>query len=140
MRNLVAPFIALALFSSACSTPNQTLTAQVAVMLATDRVVKDRPDRAAKAVAIADDVLKLAGSDTASTVSALMLVVRAKIDWNELTAVEVMSVNLLLAAIETELNNRINVGQIPADQVYKVALVASWVKLAAQPYVPTPSA
>jgi len=134
---LAAATAILTLLVCACQTPTQTLGAQIAVMLATEQVVKDHPERAAKVVSIADHVAALAAGDTASTVSLLMAVVRGKIDWTKLTPTETTAVNLLLAAIETELTSRIDLGQIPADQVYKVALVAGWVKLAAAPYVAT---
>ena len=137
---LFAPVLVLQLLFglAGCQNSTQTLAAQFGVMLATEKVVKDHPERAAKAVAIAEEVAKLAAGDTASTVSMLIGVVRARIDWTKLTPTEATAVNLLLAAIETELNNRVNTGQVPADLVYKVGVVASWVKLAAQPYAPAP--
>lgn len=136
MKKIIASFaVLLALGFNACSTPNQTLGAQIAVMLATDQVVKNRPDRAAKAVAIADEVIALSKGDTATTVDMLIGLVRAKIDWSKLTPTEQTAVNLLLATIKTELEQRIQIGQIPADQLWRVALVAEWIKLAAAPYL-----
>ena len=140
MKQIATSFLVLALLFGGCTSTDKStvvpIVAQLGVMIATERVVKDHPDRAAKAVAIADEVTALAGDETVSTVSLLMGVVKAKIDWTKLTPTEQTAVRILLAAIETELNNRIQAGDLPADQVYKIALVASWVKAAAEPYAP----
>lgn len=125
-----------ALCVAACKTPVQTTAAQVAVMLATERVVRGEPDRAAKAVAIAKQVEELAAGDTASTLDVLFALVTTRIDWQRLTPTEASAVNLLLAAIRTELEERIGGGAIPVDQLWRVAVVARWIRQAAAPYAP----
>lgn len=117
-----------------CKTPGQTVAAQVAVMLATDRVVQGHPDRAEKAIAIADEVSQLAAGDTSATVGAVVALVRARIDWTKLNPNEVTAVNLLLAAVEAELQARVAKAEIPPDLRLQVATVAAWIKQAAEPY------
>lgn len=136
-RIIIAITIGLSILASGCNTPTQTLTAQIAVTIGVAEVVKDRPDYAAKAVAIANDVIALADNDEA-VVDAVIELVRSKIDWQKLadeSPTSVSAVNLLLAAIEVELEKRVSVGSIPEDYRVKIKTVAEWVKLAAEPYV-----
>lgn len=123
------------LFATACSTPFRTTAAQLAVQIATERVVSSDPVKAAKAVAIAEQIEELAGGDTATTLDALFTLVTTRIDWNRLTPTEATAVTFLLTSIRTELEGRIGAGQIPTDQLWRVALVASWIRQAAAPYV-----
>jgi hypothetical protein len=136
-RIIIAIIVGLSFFATGCNTPTQTLAAQIAVTLATEQVVKDHPGYAAKAVAIANDVIALADNDEA-VVDAVIDLVRSKIDWQKLadeSPTSVSAVNLLLAAIEVELEKRVSVGSIPEDYRVKIKTVAEWVKLAAEPYV-----
>lgn len=126
------------LFFSACNSPTQNLAAQVAVMLGTERIVKDHPERAAKAVAIATEVEILAGADgAATTVDLVIAAVRARIDLTKLTPTEALAVELLITAVQEELNRKVQAGAIPADLRVKVATVATWIRLAAAPYAAT---
>lgn len=117
-----------------CQTPLQTSVAQVAVMLATEQVVKADPAKAAKAVAIAQQIEELAAGDETTTLDALFALVNTRIDWSRLTPTEAAGVSLLLATVRTELETRVNAGQIPTDQLWRVGLVAAWIRQAAAPY------
>lgn len=140
MRNLRAfplMFVLLAfpaMLFQACQTTTQTLVTQIAVQLATERVVKNDPVKAAKAVAIARQIEELAAGDEATTLDALFLLVNTRIDWLRLTPAEATGVSLLLGAVRTELETRMSAGEIPVDQLWRVALVAAWIRQAAAPY------
>lgn len=137
MKTIAASFALLALILSGCQTPTQTSIAQIAVMLATDQVVKGDPQKAAKAVAIAQQVEELAQGDEVTTLEALFALINTRIDWARLTPTEATAVTVLLATVRTELAQRMASGSIPTDQLWRVALVASWIRQAAQPYVPS---
>lgn len=119
-----------------CNTPTQTLAAQIAVTLGTERIVRDDPARAAKAVAIATEVERLAAADDATTVDLVIAAVRSRIDFSKLTPGEQLAIDALITAVQEELNRKVSAGALPADFKLRVATVAGWIKAGATPYLP----
>lgn len=127
----------LGLLQSGCATSGDArgkLVAQLAVQYAVGKVLENNPDYAPRVAAIAREVGAAAGGE-ASTVSAVMALARAKIDFSKLSPADVTLVNTLLTVVEAELAARIDAGVLSPEKAASVKEVAGWIEQAALAYV-----
>ncbi len=143
MKNIIIALIlaiAMPLSQVGCSSTAQTqLVAKLAVQYAVYKVASNNPAKATRIVAIAREVSTLAGSDKASTVDLLVVLIRSKVDFSKLDVADVMLVNTLIDAISIELKERVGDGPLLPEKILVVKQVADWVIEAAGAAVVSPS-
>jgi hypothetical protein len=129
---IVALILTLVATTGCLTTQSKTLVVQVAVQLATTKVIDGDRDRAARILAISSAVRAVAGTSRFDSVALLDSYIRTKIDWSKLTPEQTLLANLLLDTIRTELEARVGTGILTNDKLLVVAQVASWIESAAQ--------
>ncbi len=108
------------------------LVAQAAIQIGVMKVVENNPTHASRIVEISKQVREAVGADTSVTVAAINALIRSKIDMTKLMPSDKLVVDLLLAAISSELNRQIGDGILNSEQVVLVGKVAGWIESAAQ--------
>lgn len=121
----------------ACSTPTQTILAELAVQRGVYEVVKDDPTRADRIVEILDEVDSALVGDML-TAAPLINLVKQKINWNRLAPPDQQLVNSLLDLLQVELDKQLAKLNLPSDRVLQVRTVAGWVRETAELYDSTP--
>jgi len=135
-------FLSLALICtllSACNTltsGDTRFVAKLGVTYAVIKVTERHPERGPRIVEIAREVKVLAGQNRVDSVDMLIVSIRSLIKWENLTASDILLVNLLLDEIRNILLDRVGPNTLPADKLLLVSEVASWVESAALNNVP----
>lgn len=142
LRTLGALFLSI-LVLAGCASPWLTLGAGVLVKRATREVVQHHPERAARAVALAAMIEELtAETETATTIDMLEAAVLVKIKWADYLPEEQDLIRGIITGVADELRKLEANGNLPSDQVWRVRLVARWIREAAEEFVqvgtPTP--
>lgn len=109
------------------SADQQKVIAKLAVSFAVLKVADKSPEKAARIVAIAQEVKALAGSDGANTVDLLMSLVRAKVAAQKLDAADQLLAGALVDMVGTELKTRLGSGVLTSDKLLVVGEVAGWI-------------
>jgi len=135
----LALVITLGAFAPGCTTTGDArtkLVAQIAVQYAVGKVIENNPSYAPRIAQIASEVGAVAGGE-ASTVSAVIALARAKIDFGKLSPADVTLINTLLSVVEAELEARVSAGVLSPEKAASVREVAGWIEQAALSFVPS---
>lgn len=134
--------VLLALGFTGCAsspTTQQELTASIAVKYATAKYIEkagavaNQQARAARVVAVVDQIEGLAAGDTTTTVDALVAFVNGRLPV-DLSPADRILAGTLIEAAAAELKARVGEGAIAADALLKVRQVLEWVRQGAIPY------
>lgn len=128
---LILIISASALLGGCVTTNTQTSAAKLAVQIATVKVLDNNPDYVGRTLAIAGEVRRIAGAEKFDTVDLLIAYVRSRIDWDRMTAADVLLINELLRMVGEELKARVGPGRLTSEKILVVADVALWIEQAA---------
>lgn len=130
---LVASLIITAAAFGLVGCKNDTL-AKAAVQVATLKVIDSDVDRANRIVDIVSTTRTALSNESATTVDALVLIVKSKVDWSQLDAGDTILANLLIETVAEELEARLALVEDmdPIPWKLKADKVLSWVEHAAQ--------
>jgi len=132
MKRLLTTILVTLLLTGCISTQSKTLVAQVAVQLATQRVIAGDVERASRIITISSALREIAGTTRFDSVVLLDAYIRKEINWTKLTPEQTILANLLLDTIRAELEARVGTGILVGDKLLVVSQVALWVESAAK--------
>lgn len=140
---LIAAFFALVMLATAgcktAPTDQQRLTASIAVKYATAKYIEKagpvaaQAARAARVIAVVDQISGLASGDTTVTVDALVAYVSQRLPV-DLSPADRLLAGTLIDAAATELRARIGEGALTNLTLLEVKAVLQWVRDGATPY------
>lgn len=115
-----------------CKSP---AVAKAGVQYATLKVIDGDLGRAGRIVDIVSTARLALSNETATSIEALKLIVRSKIDWNRLDAADTALANVLIDTVAEELEARLKPDAVEADPTpwkLKADKVLKWVQDAAE--------
>lgn len=119
------------LFSTACVTVPDTITAKVAVQQGVLRAIGNDVEKAQRAIEIIEEVRPNV-SEELITIGLLHDYVYSEINWQSLSVADAQLLIFVLSYGKTELEKRIGAGVLDPDQRESVSRVLDWSREAAE--------
>lgn len=122
-------------FLVGCATMDNNMRSQLAVGYATDKIIKERPERAMRVIEQVQKARTLITNPDPVSIASLDTAVKESIDWSKLDAADRVLVSALLIEARERLEYEIGEGMLDADQRVKVMAVLDWIDQSARRYV-----
>lgn len=135
MNSLVAVFLAVSLVGCVTMDRESNLRSQLAVGYATDKIIKESPERALRVLEQVEKARALVTNPEPVSIAALDQAVKESIDWRKLDAADRVLVSAILIEARERLEYEIGAGVLDADQRVKVMAVLDWIDQSARRYV-----
>ena len=128
MRKFLLAALVGGFFVSGCAALQEgNADAKLVTQYATLKVADGDPAKAARIAEIASEVRRYVTDAEALTVDALIVAIRAEVNWSSLDAADTLLVNALLERLRVELIEYLGPEQIPEDLRLAATTVADWV-------------